>query len=90
MIPAHLRDRFFQRYGAELTVEVLRALLTLALAALPLPDPVPGRERVAVLWQGQRITIVWDRARRFFFTFLPPADRAARLAWSVPKRRKKR
>lgn len=90
MIPAHLRDRFYQRYGHELTVEILREIMTLAIAAQPMPDPVEGRERAAVAWRGQAVLLVWSRHKRFIFTFLPPADRAARLAWSVPKRKKRR
>lgn len=90
MIPAHLRDRFFQRYGAELTVEILRDLIILAVDAPPLPDPVPGRERAEVLWDGRQVLLVWDRRRRFLFTFLPPSDPAMKLAWTVAKRKKRR
>lgn len=90
MISPHIKDRFFQRYGVELTVPILRSLMELARAANGIPDAVPGRERVTVQWQGSAITIVWSRERRYFFTFLPPADPGMRRASSPPKRKRRR
>lgn len=91
MINQHLRDRFFQRYGEELTSPVLQALVVLAMCANPEPDPAAraGRERVTIYWSGKQVRVVWNRAKRVFITFLPPRG-GARIAASLPKRRRRR
>lgn len=88
---SHLSDRFYQRYGHELTLPILRELIALAEASKEVsPDPVQGRERVSFVWREQRIRMVWHRGRRCAVTFLPPVDRAARIAWCLPKRKRRR
>lgn len=90
MISPHIKDRFFQRYGIELTVEVLRELVTVAIRVNGVADSVPGRERVTVLWRGQQVRLVWSRDKRYIFTFLPPLDPADRIALCLPKRKRRR
>lgn len=86
MISAHLRERLYQRYGIEATVEVIRELRRLAAATPGQPDQVyPGRERVTVSYQGQSIRLVWNRQSRMIITFLPAP---LRLAWCAPKKKK--
>ena len=90
MISPHIRDRFFQRYGQELTVDALREIINLARVTPGKPDPVIGRERVSFVWQGHPIVMVWSRPKRYIFTFLPPEDPGLRLARSVTQRQKRR
>lgn len=84
----HLRDRFFQRYGVELTAEILVELVNLAKKSWTRgPDRAhPDRERVWVYWRGQEVHISWHRPSRTIFTFLPPR---VRTAWSLPKRKRR-
>lgn len=91
MISPHLKDRFFQRYGRELTPDILRQLRNLADAAPGEPDKhIPTREHVSVVWGGHSIRLVWTRATRYVYTFLPPVGAGLRLAWCTPKRKKGR
>lgn len=73
MLSQHLRDRFFQRYFVELTPEILRELLAAAISTPGQQDTQdPQREHVRVAWRGQWVRLVWNRRRRFVYTFLPP------------------
>lgn len=90
MIGQHIRDRFFQRYGLELTVEIIRELRTACLKSkIREPDPVkPGVEHVTIHWRGADILTVWHGACRTIITFLPPKRRMDRIAWCLPKKKK--
>ena len=87
----HVRDRFYQRYGLDLTVEILLELRDLAVKApahMRFPNSRPECEDVVVHWRGADIKMVWAPARRFILTFLP--QRAGlRLAAPLPKRRRR-
>lgn len=73
MLSQHLRDRFFQRYLVELTPEILRELLAAAISTPGQMDTKdPQREHVRVAWRGEWVRLVWNRRRRFVYTFLPP------------------
>lgn len=88
MIP-HLKDRFFQRYGHELTEDILREISNLILRAECEKDPVGGgRERAWVNWRGQQVGAIFARKDRWIFilTFIPPRTRTC---WSLPKRKKR-
>lgn len=82
----HLRERFFQRYGLELTPCILVELAALAHAApknAREPDAfLSGRERVWVNWHGQNVGLVWSTRNRHVVTFLPTH---ARLGQKAPK-----
>jgi hypothetical protein len=70
-------ERFFQRYGAELTRDVLLELRALAIEAhmdghgRKDPDH-PEREHVRVGWRGNEIRVVWVPKERYIVTFLAP------------------
>lgn len=75
MIGQHLRERFFQRYYKELTPEVMRELVALAVRAPSpgLPDPTrPGCYHLTVSWRGEGVKFAWCPKTRFIFTFLAP------------------
>lgn len=75
MIGAHLKERFFQRYYKELTPEILRELVALAIRAPSpgLPDPVRRDSfHLTVSWRGEAVKFVWCPRTRFIFTFLAP------------------
>ncbi len=77
MIPAHLRERFFQRYGMELTEAILVEIGRLAHAS-PVRERdafLPGRERVWVAWRGQWVGLAWSTQNRYVVTFLPDSAR---------------
>lgn len=88
MIGSHIRERFFQRYGLELTVEILRELKALAFkSTVRGPDNGNcGREVVTVHWRGADIRMVWIQKTSVIITFLPPS-RMHRIAWCLPKRK---
>lgn len=77
---AHLRERFYQRYGRELTGDILRQLLaqviTAHLAGYGRTEPkLPDREHVRVAFRGEEIRVVWHPGRRHIITFLAPWHR---------------
>lgn len=84
MIAAHLRERFFQRYGFELTANSLAQLTALAKDSptRELDAFLPARERVWVNWRGVTIGLVWSKRSRYVITFLPPH---ARIGQKPPK-----
>jgi hypothetical protein len=87
MIGRHISDRFFQRYGQELSVPDLRDMIAHASRAPDgEPDRVfPNRRHISFYWRGLEIRMVWDPKNRFIFTFLP---QRTRTAWCLPKRRR--
>ncbi len=84
MIHAHLRERFFQRYGLELTPVMMAEIVYLAIAStVREPDAfLQGRERVWVNWKGRTIGLSWSKANRYVVTFLPTH---ARIGQKPPK-----
>lgn len=77
----HLKERFYQRYGMELTEPALREITEAASRStnFELVDKWnPGREKVWLYWGGQEIRMVWYRARRRVLTFLPGRIKMAR------------
>ncbi len=91
MIGQHIRDRFFQRYMLELTVDIIRELRLLASQSKRRkPDPSKaGAEHVIVHWRGADIRLVWHQETRAIITFLPAENRYDRPAWCLPKRKMK-
>lgn len=83
-IPAHLRERFFQRYFRELTAQDLTEMVGLATASKTRePDAfLPARERVWIRWNGELIGLAWTRRTKHIVTFLPAH---ARPGQKVPK-----
>ncbi len=85
MITPHLRDRFFHRYGLDLSPEMLAEISRLAVKS-PTREPdafLPGRERVWVNWRGRTVGLAWSTANRYVVTFLPEH---ARIGQKPPKR----
>jgi hypothetical protein len=89
MLGKHISERFFQRYGLELTIEILRELKTLAAISTN-RKPSRGRpdvEEVTVHWEGIDVTMAWVRRSRTIVTFFPQKS-MYRLAWTLPKKKK--
>lgn len=84
MIPSHLRDRFFQRYGIELSGAMLREIAMRAvISTVREPDAfIVGRERVWIDLEGKTIGLAWSTKNRYVVTFLPEH---ARIGQKPPK-----
>lgn len=87
-IPVHIKDRFFQRYLLDLTIETLREIKMLAVKSNRIeknPDVrKPDTEIVTFSYRGSDIRAVWCRRSRTFITFLP--KKHDRVAWCLPRR----
>ncbi len=86
----HLVERFYQRYGRQLTLTALREIVQKApLSRDRVPDKYnPDRELVYLYWDGIEIRIAWHARTRTVFTFLP--GRVKFAAYKMGRSRRRR
>ena len=87
MISPHLRDRFFQRYCMELTLDKMREIVRACTEAKGKPNSRPGVEEVSFVLWGHTFRVAWVRKQKMILTFLPePGMKKARYVGKGKRR----